>query len=450
MSPDVVVVGGGLAGCEAAWHVAQAGLRVRLYEMRPVRQTEVHRTGDLAELVCSNSFRGASLEHAPGLLKEEMRRLGSLVMSVADRVAVPAGAALAVDREAFARGVTEAIETHPLVEVCREEVREIPTERPCVVATGPLTSPPLAEALRAFTGERHLSFFDAAAPIVTLESVDMAKVFRASRYGRGDDDAYLNCPLDEGEYRRFWEALVTAEIHQPHDFEADLRFFEGCLPVEEMARRGYDTLRFGPMKPVGLVDPRTGRQPYAVVQLRQDNREGTLFNLVGFQTSLKWGEQRRVFRLIPGLENAEFVRYGVMHRNLFLCSPRLLLPTLQARRDPGLLFAGQMTGVEGYVESAATGIVAGINAARLATGREPLSFPVETAVGALCHYIATANPETFQPMNIAFGLLPPPDRPVHDRRRRRQRQAQRALAALAAFVEQQGLAPAGRRWQGAL
>ncbi len=452
MTMEIAVVGGGLAGSEAAWQAARRGFRVTLYEMRPARMTPAHRTGELAELVCSNSLRGAALENAPGLLKEELRRFGSLIMRVADECRVPAGGALAVDRERFSQSVTEAVAGHPHIALRRREVTALPgapggpdAGGPCVIATGPLTSDALAAAIRAFTGREHLSFYDAAAPIVTRESIDDGRIFRASRYGKGEGDAYLNCPLTEAEYDRFWSALVAAERAPRKDFD-QVPFFEGCLPVEEMARRGRDTLRFGPMKPVGLADPRTGHEPFAVVQLRQDNREGTLYNLVGFQTALKWGEQDRVFRLIPGLERAEFVRYGVVHRNLFLRSPVLLLPTLQARADERLFFAGQMTGVEGYVESAATGLVAGINAARLAAGEPPLVFPRETAVGALCHYITTAAPETFQPMNVAFGLLPPLAGRAGPRAARKRRLAERALAAADGFIREHGLAPAPTQW----
>ncbi len=443
---EMWVAGGGLAGSEAAWQAAERGVRVTLFEMRPGRMTPAHRTGLLAELVCSNSLRGAALENAPGLLKEELRRLGSLIMEAADAARIPGGGALAVDRERFAAHVTERILSHPGIRVVREEVTALPEDSGpvAVIATGPLTSAALADALRRFTGEENLYFYDASAPVVTYESIDHDRCFRGSRYGKGGDDAYINCPMTEEEYVRFYEALLRAETAPRHDFDP-VPFFEGCLPVEELARRGRDTLRFGPLKPVGLTDPRTGRTPYAVVQLRQDNREGTLYNLVGFQTALRWGEQDRVFRLIPGLERAEFVRYGVMHRNLFINSPRVLLPTLQARRRPRLFFAGQMIGVEGYVESAAAGLVAGVNAARLAAGRPPLVFPRETAVGALCHYVTTADPRTFQPMNIAFGLLPPPppDERV-PRRARRRWLAERALRSLGAFAAEHGLLREGK------
>ncbi len=433
----MTVIGAGLAGSEAAWQAAERGVRVTLYEMRPRVSTAVHRTGLFAELVCSNSLRGAGLENAVGLLKEEMRRLGSLILREALAHAVPAGGALAVSREEFAAGVTAALTSHPNITVVREEVREIPPDGIVVIASGPLTSAPLAEAIRRFTGEESLAFYDAAAPIVNIETVNMEKVFRASRYGKGEGDDYLNCPLTKEEYEAFYQALVTAEKAVPHNPEdAQVCFFEGCLPVEEIARRGPDALRYGPMKPVGLIDPRTGRRPWAVVQLRQDNAAGTLYNMVGFQTSLKWGEQKRVFRMIPGLENAEFERYGVIHRNTFMKSPRLLYPTGESRQRPGLFFAGQMTGVEGYVESAAGGLVAGINAARRALGQEPVVFPQETAIGALLHYITHADPDHFQPMNIAFGLMPPLEGPkIRDKRARKRALAERALNALADWAQ---------------
>jgi len=429
---ELTVVGAGLAGSEAAWQAAERGCRVRLYEMRPLRMTPAHRSGAFAELVCSNSLRGAGLEHAVGLLKEEMRRLGSLVLAAADAHAVPAGAALAVDREAFAAHITSALQSHPRITICRDVVAAIP-EGPCIIATGPLTAEELSAAIAAFVGAPSLAFYDAAAPIVTGESVDAGRVYRASRYGKGGSDAYVNCPFTPGEYRAFWEALRTAEAAPREAFDP-VPFFEGCLPVEEMARRGEDTLRFGPLKPVGLPDPRTGRLPYAVAQLRPENAAGTLLNIVGFQTSLRFGEQRRVFHLIPGLEHAEFERYGVMHRNMFLCSPRCLRPTLQARTRHDLWFAGQMTGVEGYVESAATGLVAGAGAARLLHGGAPAAPPAETAIGSLCQYVSGSDPEHFQPMNAAFGLIPPLEEGVRDRLQRRHRLAERALAAIGAYV----------------
>ena len=360
MTPRVTIVGGGLAGCEAAWQLARRGVAVDLFEMRPVQGTPVHQTGDLAELVCSNSLRGNALDQGAGLLKEEMRRLGSLVVKVADAVAVPAGSALAVDRALFARRMTEAIEALPLVTIHRREVLRIPDDPVTIVATGPLTADTLAADLAAFVGQTHLHFYDAVSPVVEADSIDLEKVFRASRYGKGGDD-YLNCPLDEAQYAAFHQALTGAECATLHDFEREF-FFEGCLPVEVIASRGKDTLRFGPMKPVGLVDPRTGRRPHAVVQLRQDDLAATHWSVVGFQTQLKWGEQKRVFRMIPGLEQAEFVRFGMIHRNTFVNAPLVLEPTFETRRRRGLFFAGQMSGVEGYVESAASGLVAGVSA----------------------------------------------------------------------------------------
>lgn len=405
---EVTIVGGGLAGAEAAWQVAKAGIPVRLIEMRPGKKTPAHHSGYLAELVCSNSLRAAGLQNAVGLLKEEMRAFDSLIIAQADKHAVPAGGALAVDREGFARGITEAIDALPLVTREEKEVTKIPSadSGPVIIATGPLTAEALADDIGGLTGETSLHFFDAAAPIVTAESVNNDIVFRASRYGKGTAD-YLNCPMDEQEYRRFYDALTSAEIFMGHCDADEAKYFEGCMPVEVMASRGFETLLFGPLKPVGLTDPRTGQRPHAVVQLRQDDAAATLFNMVGFQTRLKWPEQQRVFRMIPGLENAEFVRYGVMHRNTYINSPRVLLPTLQLKENTNLLFAGQITGVEGYVESAAMGLVAGMNAARLVQQLEPLIWPYETAHGSLTRYITAANPENFQPMNVNFGIFPP-------------------------------------------
>jgi methylenetetrahydrofolate--tRNA-(uracil-5-)-methyltransferase len=431
MASDVTIVGGGLAGSEAAWQLARRGVRVELYEMRPVRQTPVHRTGDLAELVCSNSLRGDALDQAAGLLKEEMRRLGSLVVRVADDVRVPAGSALAVDRDLFARRLTETIESLPQVRIHRQEVLRIPDDRVTIVATGPLTSDPLAADIAAFVGRTHLHFFDAVSPVVEADSIDVSKAFRASRYGKGGDD-YLNCPLDEDEYGAFHRALTTAECATLHDFEKDL-FFEGCLPVEVIASRGQDTLRFGPMKPVGLVDPRTGRRPHAVLQLRQDDLAASHWSMVGFQTQLKWGEQKRVFRMIPGLEAAEFVRHGVVHRNTYVNAPLTLEPTFETRRRSGLFFAGQMSGVEGYVESAASGLVAGLGAALRARGASPRVFPEATALGALGRYVARSDPDHYQPTNIAFGLLPDLPQRVRDKAKRRLAMARRALESLARF-----------------
>lgn len=431
MSSRVTIVGGGLAGCEAAWQLARRGVAVDLYEMRPAKPTPVHQTGDLAELVCSNSLRGNALDQGAGLLKEEMRRLGSLVTRVADAVKVPAGSALAVDRGLFARRMTEAIEALPLVRLHRHEVLRIPDDPLTILATGPLTSDPLAAEIAAFAGREHLHFFDAVSPVIEADSIDFGRAFRASRYGKGGDD-YLNCPLDEAEYRVFHAALTSAECATLHDFEREL-FFEGCLPVEVIASRGFDTLRFGPMKPVGLADPRSGRRPHAVVQLRQDNLAASHWSLVGFQTQLKWGEQKRVFRLIPGLEQAEFVRFGMIHRNTFVCAPLVLEPSFETRQRPGLFFAGQMSGVEGYVESAASGLVAGIAAAFRARGETPPAFPEDTAHGALGRYIARSDPKHYQPTNIAFGLLPELPERVRDKSKKRLALAERALASLARF-----------------
>ena len=429
----ISIIGAGLAGSEAAWQAAQRGAEVTLYEMRPEKQTPAHKTGGFAELVCSNSLRGAGLENAVGVLKEEMRRLGSLIMAAADATRVPAGGALAVDRHGFSDYITQRIEAHPQIHVVRTEVQKVPLSEDMVtiVASGPLTEGALADDIARRTGGDSLYFYDAAAPIVSLESVDMTKAYRASRYGKGEA-AYINCPMTEAEYRAFYAALVTAEKAPTHGFEKE-KFFEGCMPVEVMAARGEDTLLYGPLKPVGLEHPVTGVRPFAVVQLRQDNAEGTLYNIVGFQTHLKWPEQRRVFGMIPGLEHAEFLRYGVMHRNTFLNAPRHLLPTYQLRGEERLLFAGQMTGVEGYVESASSGLVAGINAARLARGEAPLVFPVTTCHGALAHYITTGEADHFQPMNVNFGLLPPLSQRIRKKREKKQRLAERALADIETF-----------------
>ncbi|OUM92514.1 MAG: methylenetetrahydrofolate--tRNA-(uracil(54)-C(5))-methyltransferase (FADH(2)-oxidizing) TrmFO [Firmicutes bacterium ZCTH02-B6] len=440
MAERIVIIGGGLAGSEAAWQAANLGVDVDLYEMRPVRRTPVHHTEKLAELVCTNSLGSNQVTSASGLLKEEMRRLGSLIIAAADAHDVPAGAALAVDREQFAAAVSSALERHPRVRIHREEMTAIPEDGIVVIASGPLTSPALAEAIQAFTGEYDLYFYDAAAPIVTAESIDWDKGFWASRYGKGEGDDYFNCALTEDEYNRFYEALITAEVHEGH-LQEELKYFEGCMPIEAIAERGKDTLRFGPMKPVGLKDPRTGKRPYAVVQLRKENRSGTLYNLVGFQTRMKWGEQKRVLRLIPALANAEIVRYGVMHRNTFINAPRVLLPTYQVRKDPRVFFAGQITGVEGYVESAGSGLLAGLNAARLARGEEPLVLPEDTMLGALAHYITSADPKHFQPMNSNFGLLPPLADPPRDKALRKQLMSERSLARLAELIQVNGLKP---------
>ncbi len=433
---DLVVIGGGLGGSEAAWQAAQYGLKVTLYEMRPRQGTPAHVSDRLAELVCSNSLGSNLVDRAPGLLKEELRRLSSLVLTCADATAVPAGGALAVDRERFAELVTERITSHPRITLCREEIKAVPENGPVVVATGPLTSPRLAEEIAVLTGSQHLYFYDAMAPIVEAESVDMSVAFRASRYGRGESEGdYLNCPMTQSEYDRFVQELAGAERISLREFEReDPRFFEACLPVEILAERGQKALAFGPLKPVGLRDPRTGRQPYAVVQLRQDNRAATLYNLVGFQTNLKWSEQERVFRLIPGLERAQFVRLGQMHRNTFINSPMLLEPTMQFRRREDVFFGGQITGTEGYVGSTASGFVAGLNAARLVTGEALLSFPPTTMMGAMCDYVSSADPDRFQPMKANFGLLPSLDPPVRKKRERYAAYARRALADLESFT----------------
>ncbi|MER3124910.1 FADH(2)-oxidizing methylenetetrahydrofolate--tRNA-(uracil(54)-C(5))-methyltransferase TrmFO [Bacillus pumilus] len=402
MSQFVNVIGAGLAGSEAAWQIAKRGIKVNLYEMRPVKQTPAHHTDKFAELVCSNSLRANALTNAVGVLKEEMRHLDSAIIAAADESSVPAGGALAVDRHEFAANVTERVKNHPNVTVFQEEVQSIP-EGPTIIATGPLTSEALSKELKSLTGEEYLYFYDAAAPILEKDSIDMDKVYLKSRYDKGEA-AYLNCPMTEEEFDRFYEALISAETVPLKEFEKEI-FFEGCMPIEVMAKRGKKTMLFGPMKPVGLEDPKTGKRPYAVVQLRQDDAAGTLYNIVGFQTHLKWGDQKEVFRLIPGLEEAEIVRYGVMHRNTFINSPSLLKPTYQFKNRDDLFFAGQMTGVEGYVESAASGLVAGINAARFVKGEELVTLPEETAIGSMAYYITSTNKKSFQPMNANFGLL---------------------------------------------
>ena len=494
MADEIVVVGGGFAGVEAAWAAAQRGSRVTLYEMRPVRRTPVHETGDLAELVCSNSFKSNLLTNASGVLKEEMRRLGSLVLPIAERHRVPAGEALAVDRTPFAREITETLTAHPNITLVREEVTTLPETRPLILATGPLTSDALAAEIAKLTGGDSLSFYDAVAPTVTYDSLDLTRIFRASRRGKGDglkqipragaqdleaaqlgdgsetgladrdspestsensvfeDEApgcggapvesadYLNCPFNKEEYLAFWKALTEAELAPLHDFEQGdtpqkMVFFEMCVPIEELARRGPRTLSFGAMKPIGLTDPRTGRRPWACVQLRQENKEGTLWGLVGFQTRLKWGEQKRILKMIPGLENAEFVRYGVMHRNTYVNAPRLLDLTCQLREHPGIFLAGQMTGVEGYLESAAIGILTGINAHRQCRGL-PLAIPAkETVLGSLCHYLVESEPKHFAPMNSNWGIVPElPGPPIRDKREKARLKSERALAALEEFL----------------
>lgn len=433
---SVTVIGGGLAGCEAAWRAAKMGLTVRLLEMKPKKFTPAHHSPLLGELVCSNSFRSLDPESAVGLLKEEMRRLGSLIMEAARLHRVPAGKSLAVDREGFSRYLTEKISSHPRIEVIVQEVVQPPDERPLIVATGPLTTEPLSEALKQWVGADHLHFYDAIAPIIYEDSVDYSKAYRGSRYGQGGED-YINCPLDENEYQRFWEDLLRAEQVPLHPFE-EPRYFEGCLPIEVMAARGKDTLRFGPMKPVGLPNPHSGKIPYAVVQLRQDNHEGSLFNMVGFQTKLKPQEQERIFRTIPGLEKARFARLGSIHRNTFVNGPKVLLPTLQLKKHPGIFLAGQITGVEGYVESAAMGILAGINAVRLVQGLPPVILPETTAIGALAAYISKGPKKDFQPMNVNFGIFPPLKRKVPHRLRGRL-YAERSLKDLRDWLESQGL-----------
>ena len=428
----VHVIGAGLAGSEAAWQISKRGVEVVLHEMRPNKTTPAHKTANFAELVCSNSLRAAGLTNAVGVLKEEMRRLDSVIMAAADSARIPAGGALAVDRAEFGRLVTDKVKSR--VRFVSEEVTNLSAlDGIIIIASGPLTSGALAEEIKQLTGGDDFYFYDAAAPIVTVDSIDFGKAFKASRYGKGADDSYINCPMTRDEYLSFRAELIAAEKTKPHDFEREI-FFEGCLPVEVLASRGEDTLRFGNLKPVGLIDPRTEQTPYAVVQLRQDNREATLYNLVGFQTHLTWGEQRRVFRMIPGLEAAQFVRYGVMHRNTYINSPKLLQPTFQLRGEPKIFFAGQITGVEGYVESAASGLMAGVNAARLAKNLEPLTFPPTTCHGALANYITTAVAKNFQPMNVTFGLLPPLEGRT-PKKFRKERLATRALDTLKNFSD---------------
>ena len=424
----VTVIGAGLAGSECAWQLAQRGVAVTLREMKPEKKTPAHVTDYFAELCCSNSLRGAGLENAVGLLKEELRRLNSLIMRCADATAVPAGGALAVDRDGFARMVTETIFSHPNITMIPGEVTSIP-EGDVVIASGPLTSDPLAEAIaEKLGGGTTLNFFDAAAPLVSYDSVDMDSAYFASRYDKGTPD-YINCPMTKEEYLAFWQALIAAEEAEVHGFE-DKNVFEGCMPVEVMARRGEDTLRFGPLKPRGLIDPKTGKEPYAVVQLRRDNADGSIYNLVGFQTHLKWPEQRRVFTMIPALRNAQFLRYGVMHRNTYLDSPRLLDRYYRLKAEPRIAFAGQMTGVEGYVESCASGFLAGVELARHLNGQTPIDFPAETAIGALGLYVSNGSVGDFQPMNINFGIIPPLDHRVKGKRNKNAELSQRSLEIL--------------------
>jgi methylenetetrahydrofolate--tRNA-(uracil-5-)-methyltransferase len=418
MSEVITVIGGGLAGSEAVWQIARQGERVRLYEMRPVRRTPAHSTDLLAEIVCSNSLKSDQPYNASWLLKEELRRLGSILIQIADSVRVPAGAALAVDREKFAARVTEIISSEPNIELVREEVPAIPKDGIVVIASGPLTAESLSNSIREFCGSDHLYFYDAISPIVDAETIDMAKVYRASRYGKAASD-YLNCPMDREQYVAFYNALLTAESVAIHEFE-EACYFESCLPIEELARRGQDTLRFGPMRPVGLDNPATGRMPYAVVQLRQEDLMQSSYNIVGFQNHLKFPEQKRIFRMIPGLERAEFLRLGQIHRNTYINAPAVLEPSMAARRDPRVFFAGQLAGTEGYIENVASGLVAGINAVRRLRGDEPMIMPAETAIGALCRYVSTPQ-KHFAPMNINFGLLPPIEMPRRSAKTEKQR-----------------------------
>jgi methylenetetrahydrofolate--tRNA-(uracil-5-)-methyltransferase len=433
------VVGGGLAGSEAAWQLAERGHDVVLHEMRPLRTTQAHKTAQLGELVCSNTFKSTETSNAHGLLKAEMRVLGSLILRAADHARVPGGSALTVDRDVFSRAINERVTSHPRISVVREEVTELPD--PGIVATGPLTSDALADAIRARLGLESLAFYDAIAPIVAHESIDQSVVFRASRYGKetmedaGDEGAYLNCPMSREQYDAFLAAVTAADLASGHDFDR-VPYFEGCMPVEEMARRGRDTLRFGPMKPVGLEDPRTGKRPYAVVQLRMEDRAGQMWNMVGFQTRLRYPEQQRVFRMIPGLENAEFFRFGSIHRNSYINTPAALSPHLALRDQPRTLFAGQLTGVEGYTESTATGIVAAINLSRMLRGEDPVVPPPMTMLGALYRYLREADPRTFQPMNANFGLVEALGEVVKDKKRKREMIAERALSEMTRWKEE--------------
>ncbi len=432
MPKKVTVIGGGLAGSEATWQLAKRGIPVDLYEMRPKKMTPAHHTGEFAELVCTNSLRSNQLSNAVGLLKEEMRHLDSLVMEAADKTQVPAGGALAVDRDSFSQYITQKIRKMPNVTVHDEEIVQLPKDGITVVATGPLTSDALAEQIQRFSGTDSLHFFDAAAPIVAADSIDMNIVYKKSRYDRGEA-AYLNCPMDKEQYAKFTHELINAQTAQLHGFEKQ-DVFEGCMPIEVMAARGAKTMLFGPLKPVGLEDPKTGQTPYAVVQLRQDNAIASMYNIVGFQTHLKYGEQKRVFSMIPGLEHARFVRYGKMHRNTYMASPEVLNASYEAKKQPGLFFAGQMTGVEGYVESAGSGLVAGINAAREAMGEKPVLFPVETALGSMANYVTTTSAKHFEPMNASFALIPPlTGKKIRNKRERHMKISERGLASLDQF-----------------
>jgi methylenetetrahydrofolate--tRNA-(uracil-5-)-methyltransferase len=438
MADAVTVIGGGLAGSEAAWQLAERGFNVTLYEMRPQKTTGAHVTDRLGELVCSNSFGSKLPDRASGLLKTELDMLRSLLLDCAERAALPAGGALAVDREMFAQLVTDALNSHPRIQIMREEVTQIPNT-PTIIATGPLTSQTLAREIAKLTGQEHLYFYDAIAPIVTAESIDMSIAFRANRYDRGDEEEgdYINCPMNKDEYERFIDALLAAEKIELHEIEReDPNFFEGCLPIEQLATRGRDSLAYGPMRPVGLRDPRTGKRPHAVVQLRRDNLIGTLYNLVGFQTNIKWGQQAAILRLIPGLENAEFMRMGQMHRNTFINSPTLLQPTMQFRAREDLYFAGQITGVEGYMGNVATGLVAALNLARTLEGKAGWVIPSTTMLGALCHYVTHAEPKHFQPMKANFGILPELPQHVRDKRERYAAYVQRAVGEMRKAIAQ--------------
>ena len=432
---EIKIIGAGLAGCEAAYQAAKRGIKVKLYEMKPHKMTPAHKSKSFCELICSNSLKAARIESAAGLLKEEMRRIDSLLMRCADECAVPAGGALAVDRDVFSKKVTNALRSHPMIEIIEEEVITIPDRGVAIIATGPLTSDALAAQIRSKCGDS-LHFFDAAAPIVTAESIDMDHAFYASRYGKGGDDAYINCPMNKEEYETFHMELVNAQRAPRHDVDVqNPKVYEGCMPVEILAQRGLDTLRYGPMKPVGLRDPRTGHRPWAVLQLRTENSEKTMYNLVGFQTNLRFPEQKRVFGMIPALRNAEYVRYGVMHRNTFLDSPRLLDTDFSMKEQPDLFFAGQITGVEGYMESAASGMMAGINAVRRITNRESIVLPEETMIGSLSHYIANEEISDFQPMGANMGILPPLEDNIRDKKARAAAYSQRALKMLDGYLE---------------
>lgn len=436
MPKTVIVVGGGLAGSEAAWQLAKRGIKVELYEMRPVKMTPAHKTGGLAELVCTNSLRSNQLSNAVGLLKEEMRQLDSLILKAADQTQVPAGGALAVDRDQFSAYITKKLHSLSNITFHDEEITELPSDGICVIATGPLTSDKLAKKIQEFSGTESLHFFDAAAPIVAADSIDLDIVYKKSRYDRGDA-AYLNCPMTQVEYQNFAQELVNAETAQMHDFEKD-DVFEGCMPIEVMAARGEQTMLFGPLKPVGLEDPHTGKLPYAVVQLRQDNAAASMYNLVGFQTHLKYGEQKRVFSMIPGLANARFVRYGKMHRNTYMASPEVLTASYEAKKQPGLFFAGQMTGVEGYVESAGSGLIAGINAAKEANGTDPVVLPKITALGSMANYVTTTSVKHFQPMNASFALIPGLEgKKIRNKRERHEKISERSLEKLREFKQEE-------------